>query len=61
MGTDELFQLLLKRTKEVAEQMRILGEENKRLKMLNRELIAQKERARDKVRELLNKLGLSDG
>lgn len=61
MGTEEIFELCEKRAKEVVERIRILEVENKRLKMYNSELLAQKERAREKVRELLNKLCVSDG
>lgn len=61
MGTEEIFQLLEKRANEAIEQIRILEKENKKLKIHNSELIVQKEKAREKVRELLNKLCLSNG
>ncbi len=61
MGTEEIFQLLERRSKETVERIRILEIENKRLKMQNSEFITQKERASEKVRELLHKLCISDG
>lgn len=61
MGTEEIFQLLEKRSKETVERIRSLEIENKRLKMQNSELITQKERASEKVRVLLHKLCISDG
>ena len=58
MGTEEIFQLLERRSKETVERIRILEIENKRLKRQNSEFITQRERASEKARELLHKLGI---
>lgn len=57
MGTEEeIFQLLENRAKEIVKRIRLLEEENTKIKMQNSEFLAQREKARVKVRELLNKL-----
>lgn len=60
LKSGDVFGMLEKRAGEAAVRIRDLHEENKNLRIHNSELTCQKEKARDKVRELLGKLCLSD-
>jgi hypothetical protein len=60
LKSGDIFQLLETRAVEAAKRIGSLCEENKNLQIHNGELTCQRERACEKVRELLSKLCLSD-
>ncbi|MCK4306613.1 hypothetical protein KAW50_00130 [candidate division WOR-3 bacterium] len=57
MGTEkETFQVLELRAREIVERMRLLKEENTKIKMQNSELLSRQEKIREKTRKLLDRL-----
>ena len=57
MGTEkETFQVLELRAREIVEKMKLLKEENTKIKMQNSELLSRQEKIRVKTRKLLDRL-----
>lgn len=57
MGTEkETFQVLELRAREIVERMKLMKEENTKIKMQNSELLSRQEKIRVKTRKLLDRL-----
>ena len=57
MGTEkETFHVLELRAREIVERMKLLKEENAKIKMQNGELLSRQEKIRVKTRKLLDRL-----